>query len=99
MKKGIQEVEFEPVWNKHICLLVFIQQFGGLYSNLPTGKQWVIWNNTQLVYNVDHEIIEVLNYKGKKCHEITNKENYHLTECHNAESYKVGRVLKYIFHC
>ena len=91
MKKGIQYVKFYGLPNKDVCLSVFVHQYGGLMTNLPTGQQFLIWNKTQTMINVDHEIMEVLDYKGKQCHEITNLENYDLRGCQDTESYKVSK--------
>ena len=93
MRKGIQFVKFNGLQNEEVCLVVFVHQHGGFMSNLPTGQQFLIWNKTLTMINVDHEIMEVLDYQGKNCKEITNSENYDLRGCHGTESYKVGRFL------
>ena len=89
LENGIQYVTFSGLKNHGSCLAVFVHQFGGFVTNLPTGHQFLIWNKTHTIMNVEHEIVELLDYDGKECLDITKMKNYSLKECQNTESYKV----------
>ena len=74
--KGIRRLKIKVKANTYLA--VYIHQDGSLLNEIPGSSKYIQWDNKIYGYEIEHEILDLLDYEGIPCN---GTNDYKLTTC------------------
>ena len=89
IQDGIRHVNF--IAQRGFYYYVYIHKAGTLFTDLPGAYKLIHWESRRSKYQIEHEIINVLDYIHQECNQSLS---YRTTDCLYDKMYEVKLTLQ-----